>query len=996
MERHLSPAALVRLFSGQMAEAEVESASSHLVHCQPCGDLAAAVAAGLRKGNGLVRPPEGGNAVLTLLEVEDRVALRRLLARSRWAALKDLPAAEQTRRLLQTLEMFETVVADASAAVPDDPWIGEERALLALSLAARLPARCCSEASKHDLQSRALLVVADCRRKAGDQRGAAEAFKESRDHLTQGTGDPVCKTRFLAVQALLAADMGHLERAQIDLARAGEILRTMRDPAAVAAAAVDEAKVLLAAGRPQEAMQRAEDALRWSTPREARLDKTARRIITECLLALGRSDEALRDVFAAGPLSADLVARLLDAQGFARDAERAYRTSAASFLEDELYKEASLAMLARFESLVRRSGWDKAVQAGEDGLALSERAEAGCHAQIVELWRDLLALARARRLTDRHLLAARQFLERHWEVPAKSALLLCEGAAAPDGGEDPLHAWPVAEEPQPAAQAETGFVAVASLDSAKDGFERELIAKGLAQCGGCILETARLLDIARNTLRTKMRKYGLAGDDRSPGGPLAPVEAEKRARALDRLRAYSLWEELKRLPAPEQIERIETSPTLQTRELFEAVMAAASAAALDDPFRGEETALVAFSLANAIPSSRCPERSRHDLLSEALQVIGNCRRLTGDWPGSAAAFDLSQGHLEAGTGDPIREARLLSVQASLASETGNLERAQALLSRAAAIYLREQDSAALASVSVQEANTLLAAGRHEEARTGAEEALRVLTPRESRLEMLARSIITECLAVLRRPHEALRSLASTWPLYEQFWGRRTELRLRDLEALVLDALGYPQDAEAVFRYCIEGYLESELYKDAFLTMLTRFESLFRREAWAEAARACKEALAVEMRLEAEGHGQIIDLWRDLLALVKSQQLTADRVLEARHAVVRHWSSQPHRTRTEGGGSFLRWDANSTFMPAAAREAAALPPAGLFLAVEPPALPDNLADGGFHAALELFERKLIEAGLAQCHGQIRPAARLLGMSRGALRERVKNYGLCAVA
>jgi tetratricopeptide (TPR) repeat protein len=39
--------------------------------------------------------------------------------------------------------------------------------------------------------------------------------------------------------------------------------------------------------------------------------------------------------------------------------------------------------------------------------------------------------------------------------------------------------------------------------------DRELIAAGLAQSGGKIRETARLLGIARNTLRAKMKKYGL-------------------------------------------------------------------------------------------------------------------------------------------------------------------------------------------------------------------------------------------------------------------------------------------------------------------------------------------------------------------------------------------------------------------------------------------------------------------------------------------------------
>jgi Nif-specific regulatory protein len=42
-------------------------------------------------------------------------------------------------------------------------------------------------------------------------------------------------------------------------------------------------------------------------------------------------------------------------------------------------------------------------------------------------------------------------------------------------------------------------------------FDRELIREALERCGGKIRETARYLDIARNTLKAKMKRYGLEG-----------------------------------------------------------------------------------------------------------------------------------------------------------------------------------------------------------------------------------------------------------------------------------------------------------------------------------------------------------------------------------------------------------------------------------------------------------------------------------------------------
>jgi DNA-binding NtrC family response regulator len=68
----------------------------------------------------------------------------------------------------------------------------------------------------------------------------------------------------------------------------------------------------------------------------------------------------------------------------------------------------------------------------------------------------------------------------------------------------------------------------------------------------------------------------------------------------------------------------------------------------------------------------------------------------------------------------------------------------------------------------------------------------------------------------------------------------------------------------------------------------------------------------------------------------------------------------------------------------------------FLATEPPPLPDGLADGKFQEILESYERQLLEAGLAHCGGRVRPAARLLGISRNTLEARIEKYRLSGAA
>ncbi|HWM94549.1 MAG TPA: sigma 54-interacting transcriptional regulator [Thermoanaerobaculia bacterium] len=55
-------------------------------------------------------------------------------------------------------------------------------------------------------------------------------------------------------------------------------------------------------------------------------------------------------------------------------------------------------------------------------------------------------------------------------------------------------------------------LAEGGYEEALERYDRQLIAAGLVQTHGRIRETARLLGIARNTLRAKMKRYGLSGE----------------------------------------------------------------------------------------------------------------------------------------------------------------------------------------------------------------------------------------------------------------------------------------------------------------------------------------------------------------------------------------------------------------------------------------------------------------------------------------------------
>ena len=493
----------------------------------------------------------------------------------------------------------------------------------------------------------------------------------------------------------------------------------------------------------------------------------------------------------------------------------------------------------------------------------------------------------------------------------------------------------------------------------------------ILRCGGCWDLTASVVE----ELRRASTLVAHPSDSRAM--VLTLLEEEDRE-ALDQLRTRGWWAELRGLSHRQQVERIRSVSALQTREMFEAILGEASAVSGSDPHAGEETALTAHALAGLLPG-----KDKSDLQGKALMVAANCRRLAADWSGSQAALREARDCLKRGTGNPGLEARLLSISASLASDTGNLEAARDLLARAAAFYRTCGDTAALANSAVQEASTLLSGFRFKEALSCAQEALSALTPRDARLEMLARSIVTECLIELERPAEALRSFRATEPIYDQLWGRRIQLKVAYLEARLLDALGCVRESEKSFREVINGYVEEELYKDALLTILTFFESLYKRGALDKAVRVCEDA-ARWLDLSSS-HDQMKHVWADLLDQVRSRALTQGRVLQVRLYLQRHWCVPAARLPLAEVSIPLVLEAEDP-------EPVSLPAQSAPVAPEPPELPPTLANGGYEAARERYDRQLIAAALEECGGRLRETTRLLGISRNTLRAKMVKYGL----
>jgi tetratricopeptide (TPR) repeat protein len=524
MTRHFTREALTRLLSGPVNEAETARAIQHVVSCRRCLASAEGCFAHerIRESPGS-RALEARNALRTVIKAKASCAIATLKAESWWADLMELSPAEQIKKIhstaaLQSLPVFETILAAAKAVGLSDPYLGEVMIRAALTVAECLPEPRFSRALKNDLLGEGMTAVVNFRRIAADWPGSAEAITEARRYLAHGTRDPGLEAGLLSIHCSLCTDTGDLEKALTFVRRAVEIFRELEDWHGVAHNSVAEANCLLVASRPAEAIDRANFALERMPAHDLRLQALARFILVESLVLLERPLEALRYFMEAKPLceqgdlgtrlrAAHCKARLLDSLGCARESEKLFRSAVKSCFDHELYKESFMTLLSLFECFCRRGALGKAAALCEDAIEATSEVGAACNDQIRRAWEELLAAVRVRQLSEAELVAARQYLVRNWSVPRGGALALQRLAVAPARET-------AAPEPPPPPPIPTPEAGPSRFQAAREEYDRRLIVAALEQTGGNISEAGRLLDVSRNTLKVRMRLYGLhrAGD----------------------------------------------------------------------------------------------------------------------------------------------------------------------------------------------------------------------------------------------------------------------------------------------------------------------------------------------------------------------------------------------------------------------------------------------------------------------------------------------------
>jgi len=441
--KHLGREELVRVFAGTAFQGEEEHAARHLVGCSPCSGLAAEVVAELAARQALAPGKSSVRVLADLLREKEEMFVRSLQAKAWVAAVRVLPEAEQARAVrdwkdLRSRSFLEAVIEEATARVIQDPEEGEDLARFGLTIAGVLEGNQLGSRVLGDLRSELWVAIANARRLSADWQGSSTAFQEARVSLATGTGDLHAQARLLSVEASLLTDLGRRDPAISLLKQARSIYVQLGDQQLVARTLLQVANTLRDVD-PQQAYEVAGEALGLLNHDEARLVMMAQSIRIECLIELGEARQALFGFQAARSLYAQfpeagiqlrvlfMEARLLEAFGKLREAEKLFERVVRGFWEARLYKDSLVDRLYLFAFHFNRGALAKAERVCKAGL--KQLATVDAHPQMKSVWTELLASLQAGALDAQALHAVRSYMTLHWRVPAEHSPLAPSRAA---------------------------------------------------------------------------------------------------------------------------------------------------------------------------------------------------------------------------------------------------------------------------------------------------------------------------------------------------------------------------------------------------------------------------------------------------------------------------------------------------------------------------------------------------------------------------------------
>lgn len=322
------------------------------------------------------------------------------------------------------------------------------------------------------------------------------------------------------------------------------------------------------------------------------------------------------------------------------------------------------------------------------------------------------------------------------------------------------------------------------------------LLEGCTACGTLVLDTLERQERAE-------REVSPASYRRPVAKALEAIEESERLAhemALERIAAPGL---VALLTENETIERqrmrIATDARFQTWGLAERLIEESTASTWSThPDQTLTLALAAVAVTRHLSVERYGQHRVHDLAAQAYGCLANAHRIRAEFDQARDCFEVAHDHLEEGLGDPLTEAKLISLRASLLTDQGYFEAAAGLLDEAAQLYRALGERHLEARMLVKKAIALGNGGAVREAVDLLSVAEgRIDLRREPRLFLCARHNRIWFLNELGASEQALMLLDASRSVYDEFPDSWVRLRRRWVEARIARGLGHTDEAEAV-------------------------------------------------------------------------------------------------------------------------------------------------------------------------------------------------------
>ena len=285
---------------------------------------------------------------------------------------------------------------------------------------------------------------------------------------------------------------------------------------------------------------------------------------------------------------------------------------------------------------------------------------------------------------------------------------------------------------------------------------------------------------------------------------LALVTAERRA-------APPLLAELLGYPPAERPVLVTHCRRFRALAVCELLLDASFEKGFHDAGQSAELAKLGLLLARHLDAGHYGHSVVQDVQARAWAYLGNARRIAFDLAGAEEALNQAERLAESGSADPLEEARILDLRASLLSDQGRFEQAAELLDVVIGIYQDLHEPHRQGRAMISQGVFLGYAGWPEEAIRQIRKGLALAEwEREPRLALVARHNLAWFLNDCGRSEEALRQLARFHHTYREFPDAWTELRLAWLSGRIATRLGRLEEAERSLidvrqRFLAEGH-----------------------------------------------------------------------------------------------------------------------------------------------------------------------------------------------